>query len=716
MRSLAIHRRLRPFVLITLAALLCVAPIACDQSNKDDPDESSTDGTGGTTPDNQKPRTYKIVGRIQFDREAPLTLTRKADTDLLFNFKSSSRPKETSSETVSTTAASIMSSLPQQQSKAPEFGNPSPKQRALGEYIVRFEDKKAFEDNPLPDEFEKIACEPLLAYQFRLKDEPSPLRRIEQFQNYIVGMRDEGFRVESQDFDLAPDTKTDKAEKEKVEFIANYIRRPYQSELPVDDPLYDKQWGIPATMIDEAWQIEKPEDDGEAAEPVLVAIIDSGIYSEHPDLQTFVKGGRILGKGNGGFDFVSDPDRANENDSMTGRDDGIDDDPEDTDHGKSRSYGHGTHVLGTIAATVNNSLGVVGVATLPVHNVYFVVIRALGVGGGSDFDIINAFRYAAGLSNSSGELLAKNLPEVDDLKNKVRADIINASFGGRGSNPLFNETLEQVHKAGSLVVAAAGNEATNFPVTPASHPSVLAVGAVAPKGALPDDPSQPIMTRALFSNFGINLEIMAPGGDTRFDVERGILSTGVRMVRLFRQPAKPEPAYIYEQGTSMAAPHVTGIAAIVKTINPKLTNIGIRSVLVATANREFADYDEFLYGQGVVNAKAAVTRARELRDEKPLEVYAMDAKTKQVVATTTARPEDGFDFTLDNLRAGSYLLRAGELESSEQGECICTPAQLCGTIGREGEQEVVVKGSKAALPVEMNVALTLDPNMQVCKI
>jgi serine protease len=328
-----------------------------------------------------------------------------------------------------------------------------------------------------------------------------------------------------------------------------------------NDEAYPLQWHYPLINLPAAWDITNG-DPG-----VVVAVVDTGILSRHPDL---------AGQWVPGYDFVRDPERA-------GDGDGIDPDPEDTGSGNLRGDAHGTHVAGTVAAAGNNRIGVTGAA----WGVRVMPLRALGLGGeGSSYDVLQAVRFAAGLANDSGRL-----PERP-------ADIINLSLGGEGFSQLASGLYRDVRARGISVVAAAGNEASSEPGYPAAYADVFSVSAVDAQRNL-----------APYSNRGDSIDLAAPGGDGGSDITGdgypdGVLSTGV---------ADGSFAYTFSSGTSMAAPHVAAVFALMKSVNPDLTATDIASLLAAGALTDDdgnAGRDE-RYGVGIINARKAVEAALE---------------------------------------------------------------------------------------------------------
>lgn len=284
-----------------------------------------------------------------------------------------------------------------------------------------------------------------------------------------------------------------------------------------DDTYFYLMWGLNNTgNIDidapEAWDIER----GESS--VTVAVIDTGVQTNHPDL---------AGQFVTGYDFYFDD---------TSVYDGLDDD-------------HGTHVAGTIAA-IDNSIGVIGVAP----NIKIMPLKFLGPDGGYISDAIDAINYA----KQNG------------------ADIINASWGGGG----YSESLKNaIESFGGVFVVAAGNNKTDTdknPYYPASYTSsnIISVAAIDKYGAL-----------ASFSNYGLNsVDIAAPGVD--------IAST------------YPD-SYAYMSGTSMAAPHVSGIITLLKSYNNSLTTQELINKLYSTA-KPYNSLNGKVKTGGMANAKAAL--------------------------------------------------------------------------------------------------------------
>ena len=278
-----------------------------------------------------------------------------------------------------------------------------------------------------------------------------------------------------------------------------------------NDEFYPYQWHYEAMNLPAAWDIE----DGSGSD-VVVAVVDSGSIP-HPDLQ-----GVLLS----GYDFVSDPANAADGDGY---------DPDPTDLGQGGSY-HGAHVMGTVAASTDNRLGVAGVS----WGAKIVPIRAIG-NTGNLFDVVNAVLWAAG----------ERVTGVPNNPNP--AQVINLSLGGEAPCSQFAQDAFDIARArGGVIVVAAGNENTDVGFfTPANCDGVVAVGATGPQN-----------TRAPYSNYGAGIDVMAPGGDISqtldirgYSITAGVVSTV--------QDANGRPNYssLY-QGTSMAAPHISGLVAL----------------------------------------------------------------------------------------------------------------------------------------------------------
>ncbi len=362
----------------------------------------------------------------------------------------------------------------------------------------------------------------------------------------------------------------------------NYLYRPLQTNP--NDPGFAQQWHYQqngAASGNSPGGISLPNvwDTNKGNRAVVVAVLDTGILSRHPD---------IVGSPNliRGYDMISDPFVANDGG-------GRDDDPEDPGDGVAAgecgpgrpsrvSSWHGSHVAGTIG--VGNSNNMVGVSGIN-WNARIMPVRVLGKCGGSTSDIIDAIRWAAGL------------PVPGVVNNGTPARVINMSLGGAqpclgvGGDPAMQSAINDAVKANATVVVAAGNEATDASqASPAGCDNVITVAASDYRGHF--------VSR--YSNFGSKVEIMAPGGDMQRDDNRDKQPDGVLSLT--------QGGYAFNNGTSMAAPHVAGVAALLVACDSKLTPAEILKRIQVTAIRRGQNEGcpAGHCGAGLLNAKVAI--------------------------------------------------------------------------------------------------------------
>lgn len=346
----------------------------------------------------------------------------------------------------------------------------------------------------------------------------------------------------------------------------NFIRKPF---LTPDDTHFPKQWHYELINLPQAW------DTTIGSNAVIVAVIDTGVLFNHPDLSA-----RLIP----GFDFISRTDISRDGDGPDADATDEGDDP----RGESSSF-HGTHVAGTIgASTDNNRIGVAGVT----WQTQIMPLRVLGAGGGLDSDIAEAILHAAG-----GE--DENAPKL--------AHIINMSLGGQGFSQTMQNAITTARNKGVIVVAAAGNESTSALTSPAGLDGVISVSAVDLNA-----------TKAPYSNFGSRVDVAAPGGNSGADLnddgfQDGVLSTQGNDAGEF--------SFRFLQGTSMAAPHVAGVIALMLAVNDQLIPDDIDRLLAGThpgTNQRItrdlgATGRDDLYGHGLIDAALAVQAAGVVR-------------------------------------------------------------------------------------------------------
>lgn len=335
-----------------------------------------------------------------------------------------------------------------------------------------------------------------------------------------------------------------------------------------NDSRWADMWALQTSSVGinllQAW-------DNSTGAGVNVAVIDTG-YRPHADLAANVVGG---------YDMIADTAVANDG---NGRDSDAKDPGDYTAANEcaqgepsSSSSWHGTHVAGTIAAVTNNGTGVAGIAP----NAKIVPMRVLGKCGGYTSDIADAMIWASGGTVSG-------LPA-----NPNPARVLNLSLGGGGAcDTTSQNAINSARSRGAVVIVAAGNENQNVSnSSPANCSGVVAVAAYGKTGA-----------RAYYSNYGTLVDIAAPGGDQSSGNANGILST------LNSGSTTPgSDSYAYFQGTSMATPHVAGVAALMIAAKPSLTPDQVESLLKSSARPFVATCSGC--GTGMLDANAAVLAA-----------------------------------------------------------------------------------------------------------
>ena len=437
-----------------------------------------------------------------------------------------------------------------------------------------------------------------------------------------------------------------------IEF-AEPVMKIKKMSVEMNDVGYERQWHYHNTgqygftpgidiKLQEAWDTYGVF----GSSDVIVAVADQGVEYSHEDLNgnMWVNEAELNGEpgvdndGNGYVDDVYGYNFVRNNSTIH---------PE----------AHGTHVAGTIAAVNNNSIGVCGVAggKYPEKGVKLMALQLLEEGEQYGGDTYLAFQYAADngaciINNSWGyQSSDATLTEVD--KTAIDYFVENAGMDENGNQvgPM----------KGGLVVFAAGNFASETGY-PAQYDKTLAVAAVGPTGKY-----------TYYTNYGDWVDICAPGGDEFINGDYGqVLSLAL------------SDQYGYNRGTSMACPHVTGVAALVlstKTPEDGFTADNLFKLLVNTADPSIYEYNmnrSGMLGSGMLDAVAALAAAKETPAASP--VTGFDAESEgNTITLTVGVPEnasyfyvyyDNRPFTADDLEAADKLeFRIEDLDQASDG-------------------------------------------------
>lgn len=327
-----------------------------------------------------------------------------------------------------------------------------------------------------------------------------------------------------------------------------------------NDDKFGLQWNMKSSKVNEAWELTTGDNS------LTVAVIDSGVDPNHPDLSPHLLTLEDVWARTQGSDIFTDP-FSRQTINFGGKD----------------GNGHGTHVTGVIGAVMNNGQGVAGVAG---GGIKILPIKATDYSGNTDAAVLtNAFQTAI---------------------NKG-AHIINISIGGPRSKSTraLEDVVKQALDKGIPIIAATGNESARFrnsiqPVSvPAGYPGVIAIGAHTEFNRV-----------ASYSNGGVEVDMVAPGGGGR-DLRRGegqqIWSTWPTYATSeFFAKRTTSTHFAATSGTSMACPHVTGVVALMRSREPLLSPQQIRARLIATADDIETPGFDTATGYGKLNAIRAL--------------------------------------------------------------------------------------------------------------
>ena len=403
-----------------------------------------------------------------------------------------------------------------------------------------------------------------------------------------------------------------------VEYVEpDYIMTKMAVTMP-NDSYFSYQWplvdAIGGIRADQAWNYSTGTN-------AVVAVVDTGILP-HKDLLP-----NILP----GYDMIMDSFTANDGN-------GRDNDP--TDPGdyvlsgecgstsNTNSSWHGTHVAGTIAAVANNAEGIAGIA----YNAKILPLRVLGKCGGYNSDIADAIMWASGAT-------VNGVPV-----NPTPARVINMSLGGQSAcGTTLQNAINTARANKTVVVVAAGNNNTDASTfSPANCNGVISVAATGRNGS-----------KAYYSNYGATVDVAAPGGSMLSAQTDGIVST----LNTGTKQAVAD-TYAFYQGTSMATPHVAGIAALMLSANPSMTPDQVESTLKSTT-RAFPQTCTGC-GTGIVDANAAVQAAMALASNPPVDPYATqkaDLSTNQTLWNSKKLLNYSYVLEQKNGTAASMILK-----------------------------------------------------------
>ncbi len=373
-----------------------------------------------------------------------------------------------------------------------------------------------------------------------------------------------------------------------------------------NDPLYPYQWNFyndkyGGINMESAWEVSTGD------RSVVVAVIDTGVaYEDYIDTAARGRNRTVT--------YEQAPDLAETN--FVAGYDFVNDDPHPND-----DEGHGTHVTGTIAQSTNNNIGVAGIA----FNTSIMPVKVLDSrGAGTYTDIADGIYFAA----NNG------------------ADVINMSLGGSSASTTMEDALAYAYNKGVTIVAAAGNDGSDVISYPAAYNAyVIAVGA-----------TRYDETLAYYSNYGPGLDLVAPGGDTNVDQNGDGFGDGILQQTFGNSPT--DWGYYYYQGTSMATPHVAGVAALV--IASGVTGPdNVRQVLQSTAKDLGAPGRDNTYGWGRVDAAAALGYTAEpvhniavTNISAPATAVSGDTVTVDVTVTNPGDFYETFTLTLTDVTDG----------------------------------------------------------------
>lgn len=352
------------------------------------------------------------------------------------------------------------------------------------------------------------------------------------------------------------------------------------------DAPYADLWGLKTIKAVDVWPQTQGAD-------IVVAVVDSGVDTSHIDLSQNI------------WSNPRDPDNGQDDDGNGKVDDILGWDFVNNDNTPSDDYGHGTHVAGIAAAVANNNEGIAGVAP----QAKIMAVKTLDQWGSGTIE-----------AGAAGILYAAD----------AGAHVINLSWTGYGTAPrILVDAVNYAHdRKNAVVVAAAGNSSSNAGYYfPANIRNVITVAATDERDRA-----------AAYTNGGAKIDVAAPGGGDYSEYEGkrfwtniiSLYSAGSGRDWRLREPTLPVGPYITKNGTSMAAPQVSGLVALLRAYDPALRPEIIRMILRGTARDIETPGRDTWSGSGLIDAVAAVAKVDEVRAApKPdLEIFAPEASAR----------------------------------------------------------------------------------------
>lgn len=397
----------------------------------------------------------------------------------------------------------------------------------------------------------------------------------------------------------------------------NYIA---YAQMTPNDPYFSYQWNMKNPLYG-GIDMEKAWDVTAGSNSTIVAVVDTGIAYE--TYGNFCKAPDLAQTCFvPGYNFVGGTSHANDDN------------------------GHGTHVAGTIAQSTNNNLGTAGIA----FNSCLMPVKALNSSGSGTYaNIANGIRWAADHG----------------------AKVINLSLGGSATNTTLQSAVKYAYDKGATIVAACGNDNAGSCLYPAAYDDyVIAVSA-----------TQYNKTKAPYSNYGSSVDVAAPGGNTGVDLNGDGYGDGILQQTIASSSKTCTFGYYFYQGTSMATPHVAGIAALLYSNGNAATPGQIRNILQSTAEDLGTPGRDNIYGYGLVNAYAALQSNAQpacSSDGQCDDSNACTADTCQNAGTVNAQCTHS---TLsDNTACGAGICCAGLCSAPVcSADAACSDSNACTT-------------------------------------